>query len=70
MTRDQAELIVKRIVVVGHMLDELTLVVQGLPADDEDIKRDFRRGIGEAMSGMLNALLPATAAYPDLQPYK
>lgn len=70
MNHEQAELIVKRIVVVGHMLDELTLVVQALPTEDEQLKREFRRGIGEAMGGMLNALLPATTAFPDLQPYK
>ncbi len=34
MNHEQAELIVKRIVVVGHMLDELTLVVQALPTED------------------------------------
>jgi len=70
MTRDQAELIIKRIVVIGHMLDELTIVVQALPPEDEDLKRELRRGIAAAMSGLTGDAIPAVSGvFPDLHPY-
>jgi hypothetical protein len=69
MERALAEEMVREILGIGKNLNRLNDLLEAHIAEG-DLKREFKRPLGEAMAGGTVLLLPIIRQYPDLDPDK
>jgi hypothetical protein len=69
MERALAEEMVREILAIGNNLNRLNDLLEAHIADAE-LKKEFKRPLGEAMASGTILLLPFIRLYPDLDPDK